>query len=437
MTWLYSRTGIALLGAVLVGIAGWFLTGKLREAEQERQQEKAAREAETKTLKDQAEDLARRLEEMQKKNDEFHRVVEGLPQGGIPPAGGKNTLEATQALAKAKTDSFLTRAEEVRKLVTKLEKEAQAWPTRLKELLHGEAGKRLSANKDLVAQVATMLEKERFSPDAAGALIKQLATLQAPVDAASKGENKFYYPADSLFQGLEAIAKNAEPRLKDFERDRALLDTLAVESEKVEPGMKTLHQAIQELAAEQERQRLELVATAKQKALDEAAKKLAAAEEKRVEEITKLKLKQVEELTIAEKEQMDIVLKKLKADRERKLLEARFDAALPDIKRYLGPFIANGYGQPKGPIMERTAQSEPVSYTRLKGAGAFEDGRKGLERLAFLGSAPSNDRYKGNFPRHIGGEGSWAKLDIPFVQRAQDLLKEFGPIMVEKGLLSP
>jgi hypothetical protein len=37
----------------------------------------------------------------------------------------------------------------------------------------------------------------------------------------------------------------------------------------------------------------------------------------------------------------------------------------------------------------------------------------------------------------MGGEFGWEKADKVFLQRAQDLLKEFGPILVERKLLSP
>ena len=37
----------------------------------------------------------------------------------------------------------------------------------------------------------------------------------------------------------------------------------------------------------------------------------------------------------------------------------------------------------------------------------------------------------------IGGETGWENANKEILQRAQDLLKEFGEIMVEKGQLSP
>lgn len=117
---------------------------------------------------------------------------------------------------------------------------------------------------------------------------------------------------------------------------------------------------------------------------------------------------------------------------------------MSDVKRYLSPFTAPGYLQPKSDRnawdVERTADAEPVSLTRLKRLGALEPTMEGLERLYIFGGGKNavlnNSRPLGSFPQY------WAqKLSKPevlqAVKRAQQLLRDHGQAMVEEQLLAP
>jgi len=414
-----------------------FVALSLRNDQQKREEEKLAKDQDAKKQKDFADGLAKQLEEVQKQNADLRRIVDGWPQPGVVPqggGGGKNAVEVAQALAKAKTDAFLAKAHEVKIAIAKLEKEADSWGPRFKDVMVGDVGKQLASKKAHVEQIAVLVEKERLSADMARSLAKQLKTLLDPVEAAVKAENKFFAPDDSLVKTVEAIETNTQKRLREYESDRNLLESMIADSEKAPADAKTLKQAIQDLVADQDRKRLASIAAAKQAALDEVAKKIADAEVKGAYEIGEIKLKQTLEMTITEKQQMEIVLAKMKKDRERKLLEAKYEAALPDIKRYLAVFIANGFSQPDGERrLVLTSKSEPMSLNRLAAAGCLNENQKGLQNLLDIGSNFHNDRFKKNFPI----QGVLMAKDLPYVQRAQELLREFGPLMVEKGLLTP
>jgi len=117
---------------------------------------------------------------------------------------------------------------------------------------------------------------------------------------------------------------------------------------------------------------------------------------------------------------------------------------MEDVDRYLKPFTAPGYLQPKvgsnAWTTERTVEKQPVSLSRLKKSGALEDTMKGLERLFIFGGgknpALNNSRPLGAFPQY------WAyRLNKPdvleAVKRAQELLRDHGQALVEEQLLSP
>ncbi len=50
-----------------------------------------------------------------------------------------------------------------------------------------------------------------------------------------------------------------------------------------------------------------------------------------------------------------------------------------------------------------------------------------------LGGSDRNDRPKGVFRAYIGG--AIRPNDVPVVRKVQRLLEEFGPTLVEKGML--
>ena len=73
----------------------------------------------------------------------------------------------------------------------------------------------------------------------------------------------------------------------------------------------------------------------------------------------------------------------------------------------------------------------PVSYSALEGSGHLErttDGLTALRESQAVGGV--NDRELGSFPPY--GKGGHATA-----LRAQELLIEFGPLMVKKKMLAP
>lgn len=118
-----------------------------------------------------------------------------------------------------------------------------------------------------------------------------------------------------------------------------------------------------------------------------------------------------------------------------------FERELDDIRTKLIAFTTSGYVQPESADkLVSYKVKEPVSYSKLLRCGALEDSDKGLAILFRVGGSKSatqrNDRPLGNFPR-MHSVSELQKPDIVArVKEAQRLLRQYGPLMVEDGLLS-
>ncbi|WP_146415355.1 hypothetical protein [Crateriforma conspicua] len=119
-----------------------------------------------------------------------------------------------------------------------------------------------------------------------------------------------------------------------------------------------------------------------------------------------------------------------------------YNRELESIRTDLVAFTTPGYVQPESAdklVYHNTKR--PFSYTALKRIGALEDSETGLAILLRVGGSKTatqqNDRPLGSFPRM----NSISELRKPNVvarlKEAQRLLRQYGQLMVEDGLLSP
>jgi len=119
-------------------------------------------------------------------------------------------------------------------------------------------------------------------------------------------------------------------------------------------------------------------------------------------------------------------LAQFKEEQDERLREARFQAALPEIRASLAPFFAASLYQPSSSGPVETNKKAPVSWSALQSSGALEATETGLAILTMTIT------YAKDRPKH-GWEGTPPKTHL---LRAQELLKEFGPQLAAKGMLS-
>ena len=125
-----------------------------------------------------------------------------------------------------------------------------------------------------------------------------------------------------------------------------------------------------------------------------------------------------------------------------KLVEDKPDPALVKyyqsqktvIATYLAPFTTPGYKQPDNLYsLKTTVDKLPMSYTGLLGVGALHDSEDGIKTLQYM--MRGNDRPDGGYSL---SELRLLKPDqIEQLKTAQKLLRIYGKLMVDDGLLSP
>ena len=119
-----------------------------------------------------------------------------------------------------------------------------------------------------------------------------------------------------------------------------------------------------------------------------------------------------------------------------------YQKELERIRTDLVAFTTPGYVQPESAdklVYHKTKQ--PMSYSALQRIGALDDGNDGRAILLRVGGSKSatqqNDRPLGSFPR-MNSASELRKQDVlTRVTEAQRLLRQYGPFMVEDGLLAP
>lgn len=112
-------------------------------------------------------------------------------------------------------------------------------------------------------------------------------------------------------------------------------------------------------------------------------------------------------------------------------------ATSPEVKAILVPFLQPRDVQPRmsgaSIAFTRTTDKKPMSLSALYGINALGDSIEGLKRLAKLGG-----HRKLSEPRWSvhSQPNNWSEDDKAMLQEAQQLLRDYGPVLVKAGLLS-
>ncbi|MBI1315068.1 hypothetical protein GC176_27570 [bacterium] len=121
---------------------------------------------------------------------------------------------------------------------------------------------------------------------------------------------------------------------------------------------------------------------------------------------------------------------------EQQKQQREYEAALPEMRRLLVPFLSSGHKQLNGTAWAEAAKPVPLSYAGIRASGALESSSTGQQAFLWLAGGPYNDRPDGIFPQYIGGDVSFSPA-LPSIRRGQSLLNEFGELLVANGLLAP
>jgi hypothetical protein len=372
------------------------------------------------------------------------RLEAELGEGGDSKGNGSRMQsirldrQEKQARSRARLQTVRMRAQEIQATVDALERELTAWETQLVGVLKGDPGKQLAGDRNRVEQFGALYEKPRLERDGVRALRNQLSTLLEPVEAAVKRDDA-YLPSSGLMEDMEKVFQSAKDALREYEQARVAIQTLLADSAHSKPADKTLSDALDDLRAEQARDRVARVTATRKAAYEKATKELAAHAEALEKELAEVEKKQATAMQETEKFKREQLIAAEKKARERKQLEASFEKALPEIKQLLAPFLEKGNKQPApwGGFMH-VEEYAPVSFGRLQSGGYLEKTEDAARLLGRLVSSDGNgnDR-KSKWLLPSVPPSRWSEETLKRIQRAQELITGFGPLMVEKKMLSP
>ena len=179
--------------------------------------------------------------------------------------------------------------------------------------------------------------------------------------------------------------------------------------------------------------------------LQRRAQLLSEQELKQIAQETERQLEESRQRTLAisaEKQRLREINDEEVAKLTKLELEKEFEAQYKKMESMLKPFISLADTHPtlsnddRRPAAFRGGPYAPMSFGGIQAATALEPTDGGLEALFYVGGHSSNLRVNiGGFPRYSHG-GLRNEAVRNQLKQIQEFLRKFGPLMVEKRLLS-
>ena len=332
------------------------------------------------------------------------------------------------------------------------------WLDRVAQFKRSDDATRVASDPKLLKRYHLLTSSATETVASVNLLKDDLRDLARPVEEAMELGYMDTPPPDQLVNRIEKVHSEASTLRKKY-RDvvqelDGLLRLAPQEVPEDAPSFEAAVAIIKDEAADQRREEIRRRVEAEQERLIQevadfklaADKRAADAEKARDKRIADAKVdaaklvgdSQAELIVESAKVLAAEIARKVKVQKQenaKKQLEHDYALAKPDIERYLGPFIRDGYAQPHDGMNRQEGSKKKMSLSGIQSSNALEDSREGKSRLAVLATV-KNDRYQNDFPQFYGGEWGWERMDKEWLARAQELLREFGDQMVEDGLLA-
>ena len=335
-----------------------------------------------------------------------------------------NSKTAEMASSRARTTQVRARAIQASEYLKRLRGQLVKWNTAYVPLLENESGRRIASKGEFLTLALSTLQRERPQLSDVDAWGQALDEYLQPLELAFKEKDGVAVVAAEQEAGIDKIRSDVGRALSQVDADVLVLDTLLKDAEQLDPGQLTIRQVIDHRLVEQAKTLANELETARAAAVAEKTAALkaeeCALEATRIETaIHKLRNEQRVEDTKrtaddAETKRRIEEVKRLQAKQD---MLKEFERDLPQIRSYLSAFISSGrqYRKKEG--------EGPVSLSLITSKGTMAPSG-GLSVLSFLANV--NDRSAGALKNPAGYDQ---------VQKAQDLLKKYADLLVEKGML--
>ena len=429
-----KRTILAFLIAVIAAVAIW--TGMVqRQSRLLADRQKAADGVLLEMTRDQKltkEQLAAiqalglsNVKDLREDLDRFRAEISRLQEQERLLKTQASAKTAELASSRAKTTQVRAKALQAAEQLKLLREQLVKWNTTYAPLLVNDRGRRIAANGEYLTLALAALQRDRPKLVDVDAWGQALDEYLQPLELAYREKDGSAVVAPEQETGIDKIRADVGRTVSQVEADVLVLDTLMKDSERFDPGQSTIKQVLDNRRVEQAKALANDLDAARAAAVAEKAESLKAEERaleaKRVEtEIHRLRNEQrVEDLKQtaddAETKRRFDDVKRLQAKQD---LLKEFERDLPQIRRLLAAFITPGHQY------RNDGKEGPVSLSLLTSKGALVPKIDGTSMLSFLANV--NDRPGGSLTNPSTPE----QLRI-----AQEMLRKYGNLMVEKGFL--
>ena len=352
------------------------------------------------------------------------------------------------SVARSKLNRELARLDAARAAVSELRDARRRLDEARSTLLDGEPGRAAADDESLLTRAeAAFVATAELTGTPPEVAEERLDGLSDPLRAAEADLPAGYAPTPALGREIDAVAQEARERAGALASVAGLWENLAAEARDAPGGGETLRSAL----ARRRQERDERTAQSRAEEIESARREN---EEMKTRETIDADRKIALAAAAAEKARGDREAKRRILDAEvaearataegaerrvkvaRAKLEREFAAERPAADSLLAAFTADG-DQYKG--ANAGAAKGPASLAAIRGLGALDDSEYGLRQMLFA-LHPGNNRRSGldwvNLVMHLP-PANWSHGQRTHIEETQRLLRKYGDLMVEKGLLAP
>lgn len=356
--------------------------------------------------------------------------------------------DSERAVARAQLAGMKTEVTSIRDRLGKLKSLDADWLAKRASLLKGEEGRRIVASPAHLTLVIQMLDREpSATPNEILKWDVQVEELATPIEKALAAETSTLALTPDHERMLTDLGRHITTAVSALEQRQRQVAAILKETAGTTPGTQTLEEALAAhqvaLAIQENEAHSRLLAEERAKTARmvrdteiENERRLREATEAAMKANAEIERKKIEDAAALARQQEQQRQMEHQARMQREQLEAKFQRTLPEIRRMLVPFLTPGNRQIGKGEWTYTEEQKPLSLAAIRARGALENSRSGYRNFYHITSGQQNDRPNGIFrANYIGADVD--PQSVPDVVRAQNLLNEFGDLLVEKKLLEP
>ena len=338
------------------------------------------------------------------------------------------------AANRSAVEDFRAKLESISSLGTTNAEQLIALQAKTQELLTSEAGAKIGSDSKYVEQYIALQEKIEKLTVSIPVAEKFASDMLALLDRVVASGDTSYAPQEFVTTRATDYQKQSQEKTNELKKYEVAIDGIVAATGHL-VGEMPLESAVKSLLEKEDVELAEMLSKKRRETKETKNRELARAEQNKVAAEADLEIAKVK----AGAAGVVAARNKVVADAAKQRLENEFAAARAEVQTYLQYLMADGRSH-RG----SASGVGPVSYGAVVGSGALEGDQRGIIIMSrWCGSngygANSNNLRAKDSSNLILTDFMFTQpryeSDIRFAEKAQQLLKKFGPLMVEKGLL--